>query len=294
MKNADRAGCRRRFRKHGGYLDSWDKVVGWVLLLAFVLGGTQVLLAQHIQTEEVTRARQAKSQGTPLHDESPESGQERKHWSAEPGCFAQMSDVPDRTFSRSWTLASPDGVYKAYAVNEAVAEHLGGGSITGCKSTSKLIVSGPGPGEARTVLTVGPTADVAANSIEIVDWSPNGHRLLLNEGMWIWASDTGGNVAHVYDADSMNESKGDSFIEPFVKIFGQYCVGNFDAIGFSRNGKVVVRWFPDNGEDGTFPQGSCVKKKEIWELDLTTTKVNRLPDDYKVLRYGKQVIERSN
>jgi hypothetical protein len=129
-----------------------------------------------------------------------------------------------------------------------------------------------------------------ANSIEIVDWSPTGHRLLLNEGAWIWASDAGGNTARIYDADSTEMFRSTSLIDSFVKVFGRYCVGNFDALGFSRDGNLVVRWFPDNGEDGTFPQGSCVKKQEIWSLDLATFKVNRLPDGFKVLRYGKRLL----
>jgi hypothetical protein len=156
MKNADQAARRRRFCKQGGYFDGWDRVAGWISLLALVLGGTQVLLAQHSQGTQIPSTRQEKLQSTPLHDESAASAQKRRHWSAEPGCFEQTTNPPDRTHSRSWTLASPDGLYSAYAVNEAVAEHLGGGTITGCKSTSKLFVKGPGEAEPKLVLTIDP------------------------------------------------------------------------------------------------------------------------------------------
>ena len=70
MKNADQAGCRPRIRESGEYLDSWDKVAGWILLLAFVFGGTQALLAQHSQDNHGASVQEEKSQTTPLYDDT--------------------------------------------------------------------------------------------------------------------------------------------------------------------------------------------------------------------------------
>jgi hypothetical protein len=181
MKNADQAGCRRPFRESGRCWNSWDKVAGWILLLAFVLGGTQVLLAQHGPGHGDSTTRAEKLQGVAQGHEPITSTDERKHWSAEPGCFEQKRDIPDRTVSRSWTLLSPDGRYKAYAVNEAIAERSNG-EISGCKSTTKLFVSGPGSEGAKAVLTIEPAQYVNGNSVELVDWSPHGHLLLFTEG----------------------------------------------------------------------------------------------------------------
>jgi hypothetical protein len=287
MKNADQAGCRPRIRESGGYLDSWDKVAGWILLLAFVFGGTQALLAQHSQDNHGASVQEEKSQTTPLYDDTAASAQERKHWSAEPACFEQSGDIPDRSVSRSWTLASPDGLYKAYAVNEAIAERSNG-VISDCKSTTKLFVTGPGAVEPKVVLTIEPVPYGSANSIELVDWSPRGHLLLFTEGTWVWASDAGGVAVHIYDAASGDMSDQDSFGDAFLQQLGKNCVGNFDPLGFTPSGKVVARAFPDVDEEGILQKDSCVKKVELWALDLESAKVNRLRDHYKIRRYGKR------
>ncbi len=290
MKNADQAGSKWRFRKSGGYLDSWDKVAGWILLVALVLGGTQVLMAKHSQDsrggqDATTRLR--RSQAVPQGREPVTSDDEREHWRAEPGCFEQKSGIPDRTVSQSWTLASPDGRYKAYAVNEAIAERSDG-EISGCKSTTKLFVGGPGAAGAKVVLTIEPAQYDTGNSVEMIDWSPHGHRLLFTQGMWVWASDGGGVAVRIYDADLGDMSDEDPFEEAFLQRLGQNCVANFDPIGFSPSGKIVARAFPDVDEEGMLQKDSCVKKVEILAVDIAKGAVHRLRDNYKVRRYGKR------
>ncbi|HEY2820347.1 MAG TPA: hypothetical protein VGJ06_04820 [Candidatus Acidoferrum sp.] len=257
------------------------------MLLGLVFGGTQVLLAQHSQGRRYAATVVQKSQGVAQGHDAVTSDEERKHWSAEPGCFEQKRDIPDRTVSRSWTMLSPDGRYKAYAVNEAIAERSNE-EISGCKSTTKLFVSGPGSESTKAVLTIEPAQYVTGNSIELVDWSPRGHLLLFSEGMWVWASDAGGVAVHIYDADSGDMSEEDSFEDAFLQRLGANCVGNFDPIGFSASGKVVVKAFPDVDEDGILQKDSCVKNAGVWALDIATGRVDRLRDDYKVRRYGKK------
>jgi hypothetical protein len=288
MKNADQASRRRRFRKPGGCLDSWDKFAGWMLLLAFVFGGTQVLPAQHSQDHRAASVHEEKSLTTPLHDDSVASGLERKHWSAEPACFEKSGDKPDRSVSRSWTLASPDGLYAAYAENEAVAERSPNGEITGCKSTSKLFVSGPGSTEAKVVLVIEPTESDSGNSIELIDWSRGGHRLLVIEFLWPWASDAGGIAARVYDANSGKMTGQDLSYGAFQRLLGRQCAVIIDPIGFSSDGKVVVNAGSDLDEEPKLEKDSCLKKNEIWSLDPATAKLQRLPDRFKVRRYGKR------
>jgi hypothetical protein len=246
--------------------------------------------AQHGQDSRDTSARTEKSQGVPRSHEPVTSDEERKHWSAVPGCFEQASDIPDRTESRTWTLVSPDGLYKAHAVNEAVAERSAG-EISGCKSTSKLFVAGPGPDEAKAVFIVEPTQDASANSIELVDWSRDGHRLLVIEGTAQWASDAAGVVARIYDADSGKLSDENLIYDAFGRLLGRKCVATFDPIGFSRNGKVVVRAYPDLDYDGILQKDSCVKKVEVWDLDLASRKLGRLPNQFEVRRYGVRELQ---
>ena len=128
---------------------NWDKVAGWTLLLAFVFDGTQVLLAQHSQDNRAASVHEAQSLTTPMHDDSVESGKERKHWSAEPACFEQSGDIPDRSVSRSWTLASPDGLYAAYAENEAVAERSLNGKINRMQKHVEIVCELPQFGRSK-------------------------------------------------------------------------------------------------------------------------------------------------
>jgi hypothetical protein len=174
------------------------------------------------------------------------------------------------------------------AVNEGIAERTDG-EISRCKSTSKLFVSGPGAAaEAKVVLTIEPTAYVSGNSIDLVDWSPRDHLLLVTEGMWVWASDAGGEAVHIYDADSGDISDEDTFEDAFLQRLGPNCVSTFEPVGFSPGGQIVVRAYPDVDEEERLQKDSCVKKPGVWMLNLGTGAVNRVRDDYKVRRYGKR------
>jgi hypothetical protein len=124
-----------------------------------------------------------------------------------------------------------------------------------------------------------------------LNWS-TGRRMVIScyspKEMLVWASDGGGEAVHIYDADSGKMSDQDSFENAFLQRLGANCVGNFDPIGFSPSGKVVVRVFPDVDEDGVLQKDSCVKKVGGWALDIATGRVVRVRDDYKVRRYGKR------
>ena len=269
-------------------MDSWDKVAGWILLLAFVFGGTQVLPAQHGLSYQNATKLPAKTEAAQQAARTAKSAEEHRHWTAEPGCFGPDNDVPDRMVSRSWNLMSPDGLYKAYVVNDSFVVQRYEGRISGCKSTSRLFVSGPGSAGAKAVLTIEPSQHITGNSIEIIDWSRQGHRLVVSQGLWVWASDAGGIVARVYDADSGKVSGEDFFYESFEKIMGKDCSGEFEPVGFSADGKVVVKAYPSLDEEQNLEKDSCVKKLEIWSLDPATAKLRRLPDGFKVRRYGKR------
>ena len=92
--------------------------------------------------------------------------------------------------SRASVLFSPDGRYQAYAESEAVASPNTGSEE--CQNTSKLFVAGPNSQNFRAVLVIKPSRERHGNDIEIVDWSPAGHHLLLAQGWWEWSSDVDG------------------------------------------------------------------------------------------------------
>jgi hypothetical protein len=97
--------------------------------------------------------------------------------------------------SRTPILVSPDRAFRAYAESDVVS--------TGeeCKNTSKLFVASRDNQRFRVVLTVEPSSQALGNSIDIIDWSPTGHRLLLAQGFWQYGSDVGGSWVRIFDAD---------------------------------------------------------------------------------------------
>jgi hypothetical protein len=187
-------------------------------------------------------------------------------------------------------IVSPDGRYRAYAENEAVASPITKGDSAECQSTSKLFVAGPNSMDFLSVLVISPLPERHGNDIELVDWSPVGHQLLLLQGWWEWGSDVGGNFVRVYDADVQKLSR-ESFVEDhFSKHFGRSCAAIFRAVGFSSAGNVLLRaepWF-DFGED-TPAADSCVQKEGLWLIDFAVPAVSQLQDDYQVQHYGKIV-----
>jgi hypothetical protein len=283
MENVDQASCNNRFPEFGG---RGRRFGCWIILLAIVLGGTHVLFAQHSQ-DSATPQEQSKS--ARLGAELRASNDKNKNWRAEPSCFDQATGMAGRApVSCTWVLMSPDGLYGAYAVNEAVATRSADGEISGCKSTSKLFVNGPGREKAEAVLVMEPSEDASGNSIELIDWSPEGHRLLVTEGFWAWASDAGGIEARIYDADGGKLSSEGEFSEAFRRYAGRNCVAMLLPMGFSATGNVVVAARPDADEEGIVQEDSCVTKTGIWMVDPAGFGIKRVRDEFKVKKYGKK------
>ena len=190
--------------------------------------------------------------------------------------------------SRTSVLMSPDGRYRAYAESEAVASQATNAGSSECQNTSRLFVAGPKSKNFRPVLVIKPLPERHGNDIELVDWSPAGHHLLLAQGWWEWHSDVGGMMVRVYDADSENLSREFFVDEAFSRYVGKNCAGVFHPVGFSSTGKVVVTAgaFFDVGEDKPV-EDSCVQKEGFWLIDSVIPAISQLPDNYKVQRYGK-------
>jgi hypothetical protein len=192
--------------------------------------------------------------------------------------------------SRTSVLISPDGRYRAYAESEAGPSQAPNAASDDCQNTSRLFVAGPKSPKFRPVLVVKPSPEARGNSIYLIDWSPNGHHLLLAQGFWQWGSDVGGIVVRTYDADSENLSSEFLVDEAFSKYIGKNCAGVFHPVGFSSSGKVVVTAAPffDVGEDKPV-EDSCVQQEGFWLIDSVIPTVSQLPDNYRVQHYGKVV-----
>ena len=194
--------------------------------------------------------------------------------------------------SRTSVLLSPDGLYRAYAESEAVPFRVPNSASAECRNTSKLFVWDSKSQKFRPVLVVEPSPEADGNGIALVDWSPNGHRLLLAQYFSHYGSEVSGMTLRVYDAESENLSRKFLVEEAFRKHLGKHCSGVFDPVGFSSSGKLVVTVEPllDLGEDKVV-EGSCVQKEGFWLVDIAIPAVSQLPDNYRVERYGKVALE---
>jgi len=283
MENVVQVSCNNRSPEFGGRRRRFGR---WTILLAIVLGGTHVLFAQHSQDSTTT---QEQSKSARLGAQRRASGDKNENWRAEPSCFDQATGMAGRApVSRTWVLMSPDGLYGAYAVNQAVATRSADGEIVGCKSTSKLFVTRPGREAAEAVLVKEPSEDASGNSIEIIDWSPVEHRLLVMEGYWVWASDAGGIEARIYDADNGKLSSEGGFRDAFRRYAGRNCVATYLPMGFSATGEAVIAVRPDVDEEGIVQKDSCVMKSRIWMVDPVGFRIRRVRDEFKVKKYGKK------
>jgi hypothetical protein len=188
---------------------------------------------------------------------------------------------------RTRVLSSADGRYRAYAKTVAVASPTAN-SGADCQNTTQLLVAGPGDHKYAVVLTLKSTIERHGNSIEIVDWSANGHRVLITEGSWEWGSDVGENFVRTYDAESGKIARRSLFETTFSKHFGKKCDAVLEPVGFTADSKIVTNvkpWF-DVGED-TPSKDSCVDKAGLWAVNLAAAEVKELPADTEVKRYGK-------
>jgi hypothetical protein len=185
-------------------------------------------------------------------------------------------------------LVSPGGLYRAYAESEAAASQSPNTANPECQNTSKLFVSGPNGDDFRPVLVVKPSPESLGNNIDLIDWSPDGNRLLLAQGVWQWGSDAGGIMVRIYDAESQALSREFLVDEAFSRYVGKNCAGVFYPVGFSSSGQVVVTAGPyfEVGEDKPV-EDSCVQQKGFWLMDTSIPAVTQLPDNYRVERYAK-------
>lgn len=185
-------------------------------------------------------------------------------------------------------LVSPDRQYRACAENEALASKPINDTIAECQNTSRLFVSSPNSEKFSEVLVVKPTPEALGNSIDLVDWSPDGRLLLFTQGSWQWGSDAGGMMVRIYDVESASLSREFLVDEAFGKYVGRKCAGVFHPTGFSPKGQIVVTAAPffDVGEDKPV-KDSCVQQEGFWLIDTATLAANKLPVHYEVRRYGK-------
>lgn len=190
---------------------------------------------------------------------------------------------------RSPTLASPDGLYKAYVVVKASAQE------NSCSNYSRLFVKGPGDKSYRVIRELKPEPTLYGNGLRMVDWSPQGHSLSLMVLIFQFGSDVGWTEPWVYDADL------DRFYYPplnklFAEVFRQDCAIRLaDILGYSPDGQLILKvgddWTVDEVIDNNGPR--CIgAEDQVWRLDFKNNKVLRLSSLERPQRYGRIGTER--
>jgi hypothetical protein len=193
---------------------------------------------------------------------------------------------------RTFVLESPDGRYRAYAETTAVTHKRKNGQgdeDVECENETGLFVADERNENFRQVVSVLPRPGLSGNSISLVDWSREGHQLLIGEGVWGYGSDFGGTVIRVYDGDSRTLSSESLVDEAFRKHAGKECIGVYQPVGFFEDGGIIVKAGPyfDEGEEQPRPE-SCMAKESIWLVGPAHDVIRQLPDDYMPKRYGKE------
>src|ERR1700730_13677702 len=129
---------------------------------------------------------------------------------------------------RTFVLQSPDVRYRAYAETTAVTHKRKNGQgddYVECENKTGLFVADARNDNFKQVVSVLPRAEFSGDRIRLIDWSREGHQLLIGEGLWGYGSDFGGTVILVYDADSRTLSSESLVDEAFRKHAGTECIG---------------------------------------------------------------------
>lgn len=228
---------------------------------------------------------------------------ERVGDTAELSCWKDSQHFISRQ-GRSSIFSSSAGS-RAYAEVSAVAfKPKYQETYTGpfCENGIKLFLAKDGASDFRVLfdstkpkndcITTAGEAWCAVKGIRLVDWSKDGRFFLSELLAWEYESDSGiTRVPFVYDTST------GEFIQPDVyRFFDQYywadaskkdCEFDLSTKGFSSEGYLIMAATrpPLNS---TYDQIFCFDSEQTIEFQLTTKKIARLPDTYKVQRYGSR------
>jgi len=193
---------------------------------------------------------------------------------------------------RSPVLVSPDGRFRAYSENEAVAFEGAAEGTGSCVNTARLFIAGPD--SSRFILAEVKTPqypDALIKGLLLVDWSPDSRYLLSSVFTGTYGSDSGAWEPESFDAWYGISSPDDFPSRAIRGHFRPRCGANVNALGYSKDGQIILRILPDYDEEGGIRAGSCVAKTGVWslngkELQGPEQTLTPLPDNYKVQQFG--------
>jgi hypothetical protein len=214
---------------------------------------------------------------------------ERSNDTAEVSCWKGSGNITSR-LGRSPITSSSAG-YRAYVEVKAAAfrpkyEETYAGPL--CENTSRLFLAGPGDAEFKIAYSQSPDLS-DGNSLKLIDWSPEGTRLLMERTVWKYESE-GDYTDLVLFSVSPETLTAPDLSKTLEGRFGKDCGSEDSVIGFTPEGNVVVAVAPL--EDTYYNEGatSCVKQRTLVALDAKRGLqdiAEVLPGNFKARHYGK-------
>jgi hypothetical protein len=207
-------------------------------------------------------------------------------------CWSRSGKFTGSHLFRSPIFSSQDGSERAYVEVEAIAfQPKDEATYTGdlCENTSRLFLAGPGDKKFRVAYSQ--SLDFSdGNSLNLVDWSPEGMRLLVERGQWAYESEGD------YTDFILLDAKSGAVIQPdldgfLAARFGRGCGSDNSILGFTPEGQVAVMIAPLSDPVAVMNGAkSCVERKTLLAIDLQNSLhpvANVLPSNFKVIRYGR-------
>jgi len=186
-------------------------------------------------------------------------------------------------------FVSPDDKRRAYA--RVVARAVAGQAnwertFAACVNNSSLFVGSNG-NPFELVFLEEATDIESGNSLEIVDWSADSRRLLLQLAQWQYGSPGVTRSPLVYQAEFGIFQQPD-LSRSFRKQFGIDCSLEVRVAGYSADGKIVIETTPlTPEEEEVLAIPSCSRKKSQWVLTISSESLTPLPENPKIVRNAK-------
>ncbi|HEV2342340.1 MAG TPA: hypothetical protein VGS15_11125 [Candidatus Acidoferrales bacterium] len=207
-------------------------------------------------------------------------------------CWNRSGEFVGSRLLRSPVLISGDGLRRAMVEVEATGYRpkdpaTYAGSL--CENHSRLFFAGPQDKSLKIVYQLSPDSS-EGNSLKLVDWSPDGTRLLVERGEWLYESE--GDYTDFVVFDSRTGSTAEPNIEAALEArFGKGCSSDNSISGFTPKGDVVVTVSPIS-EPVAVMNGakSCVSRKTPVAISIQndrTPAISLLPNGFKLASYGK-------
>jgi hypothetical protein len=205
-------------------------------------------------------------------------------------CEGRASGEPfGSRLGRSAVLVAPVSGRRGYAEVMATATEWSDGARD-CRNLSRLHVAEPG-GDYGVAFEQNPGAEgQTGNSIELMDWSPDGERLLMELTLWTYPTDVVNPLIVLYDART-NIVRQLPIYQLLKERYPGKCFLELRALGFTPEGGVVVSAGPLSR---TFSSAgpSCTTDRVLWMYHEGEEAIEALPLTYPMRKWARQMNDR--